>query len=287
MTTIGAVYPPSYPPERLPAAARAAEAAGLDELWLWEDCFRQGGLVSMTAALAVTERLRVGIGVLPVPMRNVAIAAMEIAAVERMYPGRPIIGIGHGVQDWMGQIGARASSPLTLLREYTVALRALLAGERVDTSGRYVHLDAVTLDWPPASPPALHASATGPKTLDLVGAVADGVVLTGGTSPDEVRTAVARTTAARADAGRTGPFAVTVYLPVATGPNAAARLAAQSEIFGHDLYGVAGDAADIAGAVAELAEAGATSVVLQPPWDDDDPEAFVSLVATQVAPLTR
>ena len=67
------------------------------------------------------------------PLRNVAIAAMEIAAVERMFPGRLIPGVGHGVLSWMGQVGARVASPLTLMREYVPALRALLAGESVTT----------------------------------------------------------------------------------------------------------------------------------------------------------
>ena len=60
---------------------------------------------------------------------------MEIAAVERMFPGRLIPGVGHGVLSWMGQVGARVASPLTLMREYVTALRALLAGESVTTTG--------------------------------------------------------------------------------------------------------------------------------------------------------
>ena len=51
----------------------------------------------------------------------------------------------------MAQVGAGVESPMTLLREHTVAVRALLAGETVSVSGRYVQLDAVALDWPPAA----------------------------------------------------------------------------------------------------------------------------------------
>src|SRR3954463_6887100 len=46
-------------------------------------------------------------------------------------------------------------SPLTLLEEYASALRALLAGDRVNVEGRYVRLHAVALDWPPERPPPL------------------------------------------------------------------------------------------------------------------------------------
>jgi alkanesulfonate monooxygenase SsuD/methylene tetrahydromethanopterin reductase-like flavin-dependent oxidoreductase (luciferase family) len=117
MTTLGAVFRPQLPPERLRAVASAAEDAGLDELWLWEDCFWESGIASAAAALAWTERLRVGIGLLPVPLRNVALTAMEAATLHRLFPGRVDIAVGHGVQEWMAQVGARVESPMTLLRE--------------------------------------------------------------------------------------------------------------------------------------------------------------------------
>src|ERR1700710_1223440 len=145
MTTLGLIFPPDQPPERLRPVAVAADEAGLDQLWLWEDCFKESGIATAAAVLAWTQRLVVGIGLLPVPLRNVALAAMELATLERLFPGRVVPGVGHGVLDWMGQVGVRAGSPMTLLREYSVALQALLAGERVTTSGRYVQLDDVAL----------------------------------------------------------------------------------------------------------------------------------------------
>ena len=130
MATIGAVFLAQFPPERLRPVAEAADAAGLEELWLWEDCFRESGIAAAAAALAWTRRLRVGVGLLPVPLRNVALTAMEIATLDRLFPGRVVVGVGHGVQDWMGQVGARVESPLTLLREY-LDRAAGAAGRRV------------------------------------------------------------------------------------------------------------------------------------------------------------
>ena len=49
--------------------------------------------------------VRVGIGLLPVPLRNLALAAMEIATLARLFPDRFVPAIGHGVLDWMGQVG--------------------------------------------------------------------------------------------------------------------------------------------------------------------------------------
>ena len=86
------------------------------------------------------------VGVLPAPLRNVVITAMEIATLEAMFPGRLRVGIGHGVQDWMRQAGAAVASPLTLMREYVSALSDLLAGQSVTVDGRYLRLADVRLD---------------------------------------------------------------------------------------------------------------------------------------------
>lgn len=288
MTTLGAIFRPQLPPERLKSVAQLADRAGLEELWLWEDCFLEGGISTAAAALAWTERVRIGVGLLPVPLRNVAVTAMEIAALHRMFPGRPVLGVGHGVQEWMGQVGARAESPLTLLREHLDALRALLRGERLTVSGRYVSLDDVALDWPPPQAVRILAGATGPRTVRLTGEAADGTILTASTSPDDVRRARRLVEEGRAAAGRTGAHTVVVNLYAATGPDAEARLRAELEaegLAGSEDIGVAGDAADVAKAVQRLASAGADSVILQPTADEPDPEGFVRFAAEDVRPL--
>ncbi|MFD0394615.1 LLM class flavin-dependent oxidoreductase [Streptomyces nogalater] len=287
MTGLGAVFRPQLPPERLRAVARVADESGLDELWLWEDCFLEGGVSTAAAALAWTERVRVGIGLLPVPLRNVAVTAMEAASLERMFPGRAVLTVGHGVQDWMGQVGARAASPLGLLGEHLDALRALLRGERLSVSGRYVRLDDVALDWPPQRPVDVLAGATGPRTLRLSGEKADGTLLTSATSADGVRRARELIEEGRRAAGRTGPHRIVVYLLTATGADAESRLRAELAAEGLAAVpgpGVAGDAGTVAEAVRRLAEAGADTVVLQPTADEPDPEGFIRFAAEQVAP---
>jgi alkanesulfonate monooxygenase SsuD/methylene tetrahydromethanopterin reductase-like flavin-dependent oxidoreductase (luciferase family) len=277
MTTLGVVFLPQLPPERLLGIAAVAEEAGLEELWLWEDCFAESGLAAGAAVLGRTRRLRVGIGLLPAPLRNVALTAMEIATLHRLFPGRVHVGIGHGVQDWMGQVGARVDAPVGLLREYLTALRALLNGEQVSTAGRYVRLDRVALAWPPSPPPPLVAGATGPRSLRLCGELADATILTASTSPAGV-------TQAR---GSDPPHQVTVYLLAATGPGATERLHAELRVAGLDPadVGIAGDAAAVAAAVARWSAAGADTVVLQPTADDPDPEGFIRFVAHQVRAL--
>lgn len=290
MTIVGAVFVPQFPPELLRGVARAADEAGLAELWLWEDCFRESGVASAAAALAWTDRLHVGIGLLPVPLRNVAVTAMETATLHRLFPGRVTVGVGHGVQDWMGQVGARVESPMTLLREYSTALSALLGGESVTTSGRYVQLDGVRLGWPPPSAPALVVGAGGPRSLQLSGEVADATLITCGTTPEGLRQARGHIEAGRLGAGRSGPHAIIVNVLAATGAHAAERLEAGLRAWGFDPaqdVGVAGDAATVADAVRRWADAGADTVVLQPTSDEPDPEGFVRFAAAEVQPLVR
>ncbi|MGW5378902.1 LLM class flavin-dependent oxidoreductase [Nocardia sp. NPDC003999] len=287
MTVLGVVFRPQNPPELLREATRVAETTGLEELWLWEDCFLESGIATAAAALAWTERLRVGIGLLPVPLRNVALTAMEAATLHRLFPDRLILGVGHGVQSWMGQVGARVESPVTLLGEHLSALRALLAGERVTTSGRYVHLDAVALDWPPARAPKIYAGARGPRSIRLSGEHADGTLLDSVTDADGVRAARTLIDAGRAAAGRTDRHEVIANLLAVTGPDAEARLAAERTPEHAPGAGVAGDAHAVAGAVTRLAEAGADTVVLQTTADDTDPAAFIRFVAEEVRPLVR
>jgi alkanesulfonate monooxygenase SsuD/methylene tetrahydromethanopterin reductase-like flavin-dependent oxidoreductase (luciferase family) len=278
MTTIGAISLPQNPPESLRTIARAADRAGLEELWLWEDCFLAGGASAAAAALAWTDHLKVGIGIMPVPFRNVALTAMEIATLARISGGRALPGIGHGVQEWMGQVGSRAASPLTLLREYATALRALLRGEEVTAKGRYVNLDAVKLDWPPAEAPPLYVGSTGPKTLALGGEVGDGTILTGGTSPQGVA-------AAKTHIAAQAPHELVVFVPAAFGPGATERLREQQRRYGIDVPGVSGTPAEMAAGLREFVEAGATKLILQPTPDDPDPAGFVRQVAEEIGPL--
>lgn len=227
VVTLAVVATPELPTRGLPAVAEAAEASGLAELWLWEDVYRQSAVAQAGALLGATRRLRVGLGVLPVPLRNAVLTAMDVATLAELFPGRLIPGIGHGVQAWMGEIGARVGSPLTLLREHAAALRPLLHGERVRAEGRYVALEDALLVWPPAEPPPLYVGAHGPRTLRLAGEVGDGVILQLGVSPDDTRAALRTVAEGRAARGHAGWFGACVYVGVdaalrAAGPRAAA-----------------------------------------------------------------
>ena len=283
MSRIGTIFSPyPHPPEELREAARVAEGEGVPELWLWEDCFRSSAWAAATAALAATDHLRVGVGIAPFPLRNVAASAMEVATIERMFPGRLLPGFGHGVQDWMRQVGAKAASPLTLMQEQLPALRGLLAGDTVNAEGRYVRLRDVALDWPPAVAPRVYAAAEGPKTLQLAGAVADGVILDSRHTVGEIAEAVRTVRAGWAEAGRDGSPDIVAYVLTAFGPGATERVGAvlkdRPDAADRALAGTVGEVAE---GVARFQAAGVDDVVLLP-TDDVDLHVFFAAVG-QVA----
>ncbi|MEZ5229499.1 MAG: LLM class flavin-dependent oxidoreductase [Acidimicrobiales bacterium] len=155
--------------------AHTAESLGFDEFWVIEDCFFTSGPTLAAAALTATDHIGVGIGIMPAVARTAAITAMEIATLAGLAPGRFHAGIGHGVQTWMAQMGARKASPLTALEETILAVRELLAGDRITRDGRYVTLDDVALEAPPHT-----AAGVGRRPVDqvpAVGGAADGTIL--------------------------------------------------------------------------------------------------------------
>ena len=96
-------------------------------------------------------------------MRNPALAAMEIAGLGRLHPGRLAVAFGHGVEPWMRQIDARPPDRLAALEETVSAVRALLGGSNVTTDGSFVHLHDVQLRHVPDPPPAILIGTTGPR----------------------------------------------------------------------------------------------------------------------------
>lgn len=177
---LGMCFDRSFTPSALHEFTERIESGGLDQLWIIEDCFYTSGIALAATALARTHRTTVGLGILPAVARNPAITAMELATLANLAPGRLIAGIGHGVQTWMAQMGARTESPLATLEEVITVVRRLLRGETVSFRGRHVHLDSVAIDQPPAKVPPVVAGVRGPKSMALAGRAADGVVLAEG-----------------------------------------------------------------------------------------------------------
>lgn len=299
MGRVGVMFRPEWPPEELPRFAREAERDGFAELWLVEDCFLVGGLTMAASALALTDSIRVGIGLLPAALRNPALAAMEIAGLGRLHPGRLAVTFGHGVEPWMRQIDARPRDRLVALEETVSAVRTLLRGEELSVDGSFVRLHEVQLRHVPDPPPAVLVGTTGPRGLAVAGRSADGFLLAEGSGPAAVRWA-------RGEAGA-GETVVYAWLSVGDDRDAAAealRPAVEAwrsmdlyprlfELAGVDegltpdrlrSLAVAGDPDDCAAAIAALWDAGADSVVVVPRHEDRAEQ--VSRFVREVLPAT-
>lgn len=184
--SLGIMFRREYAPETLPSFAQQAEASGFDELWVVEDCLFGGGIAAAAVALACTQTIKVGLGIMPAPVRNPVFAAMEIATLARLYPGRLLPGFGHGVTEWMHQVGAMPDSQLKALEEVTLSVRRLLSGERFSFQGQYVQLDQVQLVHPPEQIPPIVLGVIGPKSLALSGRIADGTILSEYAAPEYI-----------------------------------------------------------------------------------------------------
>ncbi|NSW54102.1 MAG: LLM class flavin-dependent oxidoreductase [Anaerolineae bacterium] len=320
--SLGVIFHPLFPPETLADYAHRAEAAGFDELWLWDDCFLPGALTSAAIALSATQRLKVGIGLMPATAYNSLFAAMEITTLARAFPGRILPGFGHGIGSWMQQIGAAPKSSLKSLGETVDAVQRLLAGECVTAQGTQVQLEAVQMQLTPTVIPPVLVGAMQEKTLRLAGRSAEGAILPALSSPAYVRWALEHIREGMAETGRNNTQLV-VYLDAKVGVDAEAarrpirrwiaerlpwsavqlkplglaeEAAALVERYGTkeaaqhipdawvDALSASGTPRQAVDAIRRLWDAGATSVVLQPL--DGDPDCLEAY-ARELLPLLR
>jgi 5,10-methylenetetrahydromethanopterin reductase len=161
--------------------ARYAEAKGFRAIWQAESRLVREATVPMAAFLAVTDRIKVGSGVVNNWTRNPALLASTFSTLDDLAPGRVILGIGAWWEPLAGKVGVHRVKPLLAMRETVEAVRALLADERVTYAGEFVHLDGVELDYvhQPRGPKdvPIYIGATGMQMMELAGEIADGVVL--------------------------------------------------------------------------------------------------------------
>lgn len=284
---IGFMFDRDRAPEELAGFAAALEESGADDLWVVEDLGWSGSISAAAVALAATRRLRVGIGIAPAPLRNPALLAMELATLARIYPGRLVAGLGHGVPEWMRKVGAEHESKLALLEETIVTVRALLRGEIAITYGREVHVDGLALVHPPAQAPPIVTGVVRPKSLELSGRSADGTILAEGNGPAQVAAALAHIDRGRASSELAShELIVFAFLHVDDVERAdeATRdlLAGQADWLGvplAELFVVSGSATTIAEQVQALRDAGTATIVLRPSGPDPLGQAREALKA--------
>jgi len=191
----GINFMPTARPQETVEWARTAEACGFEVLGI-SDSQSICRDVYMTLALcaANTRGIRLGPRVITPITRHPAVAASAAATLEDLAPGRTLLGIGSG-DSAAYNVGHKAAS-LAGLRAYALAIRGLLTDGSVEYQGKRARFTWARLDVP------IYLAASGPKTLRLAGAIADGVVIRTGLLPEIVRDSIALVRAGAREAGR-------------------------------------------------------------------------------------
>ncbi len=160
---------------------RYAEAHGFEGVWQAESRLVRDAIVPMAAYAAVTERIKVGSGVINNWTRNIGLLAATFLTLDDLAPGRILCGIGAWWDPLARNVGIQRRKPVTAMRETVEVLRRLLNLERVTFHGEFHHLEGVELDVvhgrrEPRQVPIV-LGAVGPNMLELAGEIADGVML--------------------------------------------------------------------------------------------------------------
>jgi 5,10-methylenetetrahydromethanopterin reductase len=158
-----------------------AEEKGFEAVWQAESRLVRDAIVPMAAYAAVTERIKVGSGVINNWTRNIGLLAATFLTLDDLAQDRIICGIGAWWDPLARNVGIERRKPLTAMRETVEILRRLLHMERVTYHGEFVHVDGIELDVvhgrrEPRNVPIM-IGATGDKMMELAGEIADGVVL--------------------------------------------------------------------------------------------------------------
>ncbi len=186
---------------------RYAEARGFEAVWQAESRLARDAVTAMAAFAAVTDRIKVGSGVINTWTRNAALVAQTMATLDELAPGRILCGLGAWWDPLASNVGIDRSRPLKAMREYVEAIRRLLRMEAVTYPGEFVRLKDARIDivhgnsGPRRVP--IYVGATGMQMMEVAGEVADGVLLNYMVSPVYNREAMTHLEAGARKAGRT------------------------------------------------------------------------------------
>ncbi|MBB5914189.1 alkanesulfonate monooxygenase SsuD/methylene tetrahydromethanopterin reductase-like flavin-dependent oxidoreductase (luciferase family) [Nocardia transvalensis] len=214
---IGTILPTSTPDPARPilgdvrAAARLAEEVGLDSVWSTDHLLASAPILESTGvvatAAAVTDRIRVGYGVLLLALRPTAWAAKQVATLQYLSGDRILLGIGTG-NPAHGDIGWRAAGQSFADRgrrtdEALAILPDLIAGRPATLPDG----TEATLS-PGATVPPILVAGDAPAALRRAATYADGWIAMN-PSPDELPSTTTRLADLAAERNRPTP-AVTV-----------------------------------------------------------------------------
>ena len=174
------------PPDVFGGKVTAGEEGGARRIWLANHLFQRDPVTRAASALAGTKRLGAALmAVNPFTVHPVQ-AAMAAATLDEFFPGRVTLCLGSGGPVDLDALGISSAKPLKPMREALELTRALLGGERVRFSGETFSVANRALATGERRVP-IYLAASRPRMLELAGALADGVLISGGSSVEFVR----------------------------------------------------------------------------------------------------
>jgi probable F420-dependent oxidoreductase len=154
---------------------RWAEANGYEDGWL-ADSGPPDSLTLIAGLAAHAPTLRLGIAVVPVYTRTPAVLAATANTLGQMMPGRFVLGLGASSQTIMDQWhGVPLEKPLTRVKETTIMVRAMLAGEKSDFALSTLYSKGYRQP-PLASPVPIYLAALRPRMIEMAAEIGDGVI---------------------------------------------------------------------------------------------------------------
>lgn len=154
--------------------AKAAEAAGLDNVWL-ANIFSFDAISTLALIGRETSRIGLGTAVTPTYPRHPTAMAQQAMTAAAASAGRFTLGIGLSHQVVIeNMFGLSYDKPARHMREYLSVLMPLLRGETVAFNGEVYRVNGVTLDIPGGTSPSVVIAALGPVMLRLAAQMCDG-----------------------------------------------------------------------------------------------------------------
>lgn len=164
----------------------AAAVAGSTTVWLANHLFQRDPISLAAIILGRHPHIRVALMAVSPLTVHPAQAAMAAATLDEYFPGRVTLCLGVGAPADLKSIELEAARPLKIMQEAVEVTQALLRGENVNFSGsRFSVRNRYLAPGRRAVPVVLAAS--GPQMLELAGRIADGVLISAGTSVEFVR----------------------------------------------------------------------------------------------------
>ena len=171
--------------------ASIGEQNGFNSAWVAEHYFSRDAIVTSTTILSKTKRLKVGTSVINPYTRHPGLLAMTSATLDEMSKGRFILGLGTSFPRWIeDQMKIDYGKPMTSLMESFKIVRALLDRSADTVEGKRFSIHGASLGFNPDSGRVpIYLAAVGPRMLEKTAELADGVILSAGSSPYYVRKA--------------------------------------------------------------------------------------------------